>query len=77
MKRTRDYQLVKEIIWNTEYFANQSNHEEFSILRQSYVTYNRAFEEAMLGKKNSLIKHKTCTIIYKPTGDVLDIIIVK
>lgn len=77
MKRTRDYQLVEEIVWNTEFFANNPTHEESSTLRQSYATYIKACEAAEVGKKNPAIKHKSCTIIHKPTNTVLDIIIVK
>lgn len=77
MKRTRDYQLVEEIVWNTEYFVNNPAHKEFSTLRQSYATYSKACEAAEVGKKNPAIKHKSCTIIHKPTNTVLDIIVVK
>lgn len=75
MKRTRDYQLVEEIIWADEYIIN--GQDKFCTLRQSYGSYGSAYDAAYVGEKNPAIEHKSCTIIHKPTGNVLDIIIVK
>ena len=75
MKRTRDYRLIEAIVWADEYLVN--GQDKHCKLTQSYGSYGKAFDAAYAGEKNPAIEHKTCTIIYKPTGETLNIIIVK
>lgn len=75
MKRTRDYQLIEEIIWADEYLMN--GEDKSCTLKQSYGSYGKAYDAAFVGKRNPAIEHKSCTIIHKPTGDVRGVIIVK
>lgn len=77
MKRTRDYRVIKAIVWTDEFAESAGKDDKHCKLTESFGTYERALEAAQVGKDNPAIEHKTCTIIYKPTGETLDIIIVK
>lgn len=77
MKRTRDYKLIEEIVMTDEHLVKVNGRDKHFKLTQSYGSYEKAVDAAYVGENNPAIEHKTCTIIYKPTGETLNVIIVK